>query len=67
MEKHDIFNSPLIPYMEKDNIKQIPSWLDGSRISEVTQFKHAVPAISKDLLRKILEEFREMKLWPGDI
>ncbi|KAJ9079200.1 hypothetical protein DSO57_1037838 [Entomophthora muscae] len=67
LKEYGIFNSPLIPYMEKENINQIPSWLDGSRISEVTQFKCQVPAISKDLLKKILEEFREMKLWPGEV
>lgn len=59
-----IRNSPLSVYLHVDQAAEYPCSVDGTRICNETGFHYEKAALGADLLKDIIDGYRELKLWP---
>lgn len=64
--KHNIDNTPLTPYIVPEMLNLKPVHLDGSKLRE-SGFQYQVPTLCRDRLEEILNDYKEMGLFPGEI
>eukprot|EP00479_Gromia_sphaerica_P013065 TRINITY_DN7128_c0_g1_i2.p1 TRINITY_DN7128_c0_g1~~TRINITY_DN7128_c0_g1_i2.p1 ORF type:complete len:193 (-),score=55.85 TRINITY_DN7128_c0_g1_i2:293-820(-) len=64
-QEHQILNTPISPYIDKELLYNNHLSVDGSRIEkDPNSFKYEHPVISEDLLMECLNGFIEQKLFP---
>ncbi|KAI5698168.1 hypothetical protein M8J76_010149 [Diaphorina citri] len=64
--KHNIDNTPLTPYIVPDMLNLKPVHLDNAKLRD-SGFEFQVPQLSRDKLEEILNDYREMGLFPGEV
>lgn len=65
LRKHNIDNTPLTPYIVAEMLNLKPVHLDGSKLRD-TGFQLQVPTLRRDKLEEILNDYKEMGLFPGE-
>ncbi|KAL1452633.1 hypothetical protein WDU94_006846, partial [Cyamophila willieti] len=65
LRKHGIDNTPLTPYIVPDMLTLKPICLDNSKL-KTSGFEFMIPEPCRDNLEEILNDFKEMGLFPGE-
>ena len=63
-QEHNILNTPISPYIDKELLHNKPLFINGSKISDDTGFAYDHPNITTDLVREQLESFIAANLFP---
>ncbi|ORX43849.1 NAD(P)-binding protein [Hesseltinella vesiculosa] len=56
--------SPLSPYLDPELLYNNALSVDGSAIERDTGFTYSVPKLTKDRLQEVIDNFKELNLWP---
>ncbi|KAJ2625003.1 hypothetical protein GGI26_001115 [Coemansia sp. RSA 1358] len=69
LARHNVANSPLSPYLDQEHpycrLEHWPLGIDGSKITAMgLGFQYTYKAVTADALRPMIEEFRQLGLWP---
>jgi len=63
-KKHNITNTPLSPYIDKELLKNNGLHVDGSKITK-DGFKYKYPKLTKEALQAVVEAFIAQGVFPG--
>ncbi|PSS23112.1 hypothetical protein M430DRAFT_213368 [Amorphotheca resinae ATCC 22711] len=55
---------PLIPFMEKELLKDTDLSMDGSRLEKVVGFTYNKPTITKELVQEMIDSYIRIGWWP---
>ncbi|SAL98714.1 hypothetical protein [Absidia glauca] len=64
LKANNVQNSPLSPYLDPELLYNNAISVNGSAIEDQTGFKYSVPHLTQANLQQIIDEFKEMGLWP---
>ncbi|KAI9251739.1 hypothetical protein BY458DRAFT_523637 [Sporodiniella umbellata] len=64
LEENGIENTPLTPFVHKEEFLGYSLCVDGSKIENETGFGYQVPTITHESLLEIIDEFKSLNLWP---
>ncbi|KAI8337758.1 hypothetical protein BC941DRAFT_426101 [Chlamydoabsidia padenii] len=64
LKANNIQHSPLSPYLDPELLYNNAISVNGSAIEDQTGFKYSVPYLTQANLQQIIDEFKEMGLWP---
>lgn len=64
LKANNVQNSPLSPYLDPELLYNNAISVNGSAIEDRTGFKYSVPHLTRANLQQIIDEFKEMGLWP---
>jgi len=62
--QHNILNTPISPYIDKELLYNQHLSVDGSAITQKSDFKYEVPNLTKDILKEQIDKFIAAKLFP---
>ncbi|KAJ3323718.1 hypothetical protein HDV06_001448 [Boothiomyces sp. JEL0866] len=61
----EIANTPLTPYLDRELLKDNALSIDGSKIEKTLNFKYIHPEMTEGLVRQVIDEFVQAKIWPA--
>ncbi|KAI9258415.1 hypothetical protein EDC94DRAFT_613717 [Helicostylum pulchrum] len=64
IRKNGITATPLSPYLDVELLDNHSLSVDGSKIERETGFKYNVPVVTKEKLIEIIDQFKEIDVWP---
>jgi len=63
-QAHNVQNTPLSPYIDKELLKNNSLCVDGTRITQ-DGFRYTKPRFTKDLLQTVVDKFVEQGIFPS--
>jgi len=63
-QKHNILNTPLSPYIDKELLLNNHLSVDGTKIAKELDFKYSHPKMTKELLQAVIESFIAQGIFP---
>ncbi|KAF3186409.1 hypothetical protein TWF106_004309 [Orbilia oligospora] len=64
LEDAGIKNSPISPFIEREQLQDSDLSLDGTRFKTITGFEYEVPKITTEKVEEMLASYKKMNWWP---
>ncbi|KAF9310301.1 hypothetical protein BG000_008408 [Podila horticola] len=64
LKEANIKTSPLTPYLDQELCSNNAVSLDGTKICTTTGFTYEYPKLTEQSLREIIDDFKELGIWP---
>lgn len=64
LNQNGISSTPLSPYLDKELLYNHSLCIDASKIERETGFNYQVPYLIDDNLIEIMNEFKNLHVWP---